>query len=63
MDGDIGDDGRDELRWLGWEEWEEECGYEDEVNRMKQEVDSKGMVMHVRNKWFVIFKQEDGDVR
>ena len=39
-DSDSGDDGRDELRWLGWGEWEEEWGW-------RNEADSKGKVMHV----------------
>jgi len=33
-----GDDGRDELRWWGWKEWEKN----DQVDGMKQEVYSKG---------------------
>jgi len=46
MDGDIGDDGRDELRWLGWKKAESRND-QDEVDRMKKEVDSKGKVVHI----------------
>ena len=54
MDGDSGDD---ELRWLGWEEWEEEWsgrGWRKEKEKWK-EVYSKGKVMHneMSDQWFL----------
>jgi len=52
MDNESGDDGTDELRQLGWEEWEKED--QDLVDGMRQEVYSKGKEMHneMSGQWF-----------
>jgi len=53
-DDDDDDDGRDELRWLGWE-INVKKNYLDPIGEMKQEVYSKGKLMHVEmsDLWFL----------